>query len=75
MSRKNLRSQAMIATSAAVGASLGWLVSSYLLKKRSLYEYRSPLERVKDFEKQLYEDGYQKANDLQGIRQEVENQI
>jgi len=75
MSRKNLRAQAMIATSAAIGASLGWMASSYLVKRRSLVEYQTPIERIKDFEKQLYEDGYQKANDLQGIRQAVENRI
>ncbi|MFS0749494.1 hypothetical protein [Oceanobacillus sp. 1P07AA] len=67
--------QTAIAISAALGASLGWMVSSYISNKRSLAENQPLLERLKDFEKQLYTDGFEKANDLQGIRQEVENRI
>ncbi|MFD1337225.1 hypothetical protein ACFQ4N_16910 [Oceanobacillus iheyensis] len=69
------RKQAAIATSAALGASLGWAVSSYISNKRSLEENQTFIERLKDFEQQLYTDGFEKANDLQGIRQEVENRI
>ncbi|WP_080876040.1 hypothetical protein [Oceanobacillus timonensis] len=67
--------QAGIVVSSAVGATLGWAAASYLEKKRNLEENPPLLTRLRDLEQRLYHDGFQKATELQEIRQEVENRI
>ncbi|GIO23083.1 hypothetical protein J11TS1_16640 [Oceanobacillus sp. J11TS1] len=73
MSNKTYKAGIVVST--VVGAALGWTASSYVEKKRALEENPSLLTRLRDFEQRLYHDGYQKATELQEIRQEVENKI
>lgn len=67
--------KAGIVVSSVIGATLGWAASSYVEKKRNLEENPSLLTRLRDFERRLYQDGFQKSTELQEIRQEVENKI
>lgn len=64
-----------MAAGVVVGAVLGWGVSSYFEKQRSLEENTSLWTRLREFEQRLYHDGYQKSLEIEEIRQKVENKI
>ena len=72
--REGKRNFAMLA-SAVAGVSLGWLAVDYLSKRQEQGEDKSVFERVKNFEEKLYADGAMRANDIERIKQEVNDKI
>ncbi|WP_249872595.1 hypothetical protein [Oceanobacillus saliphilus] len=61
--------------SAVGGITLGWFIKNYLSKQRQLEEHQSIVERLKEFERQLYEDGQKRAKAIESIQEEVTNKI
>lgn len=72
--RKGKRDLAMLA-SAVGGVSLGWLAVDYISKRQRREANESIIGRVKNFEKKLYADGEKRANEMQRIKQEVEEAV
>ncbi|WP_010652002.1 hypothetical protein [Oceanobacillus massiliensis] len=61
--------------SIAGGITLGWSLKTYLSKQQQLEEHQTIIQRLKGFEKRLYEDGRERAAAIEGIKQEVESDI
>jgi hypothetical protein len=57
------------------GIAVGWITRTAQTKRYELPEQPSLLDRIKRFERQLYRDGMQRANKINGIKREVENRL
>ncbi|WP_087975104.1 hypothetical protein [Oceanobacillus rekensis] len=71
----NKKGNASLIAGALGGISVGWIMKSYLSKQQQLEEHRSIIQRVKDFESKLYEDGKKRANVMEDIKQEVHRKV
>ncbi|MGJ9460339.1 hypothetical protein [Oceanobacillus sp. CF4.6] len=65
------KENASLIAGAIGGLTIGWVVKTYLSNQQQLEEHRSVIQRLKDFENHLYEDGKKRANVIEGIKQEV----
>jgi hypothetical protein len=71
----NKKGNTSLIAGALGGITIGWIMKSYLSKQQQLEEYRSIIQRLKDFESKLYEDGKIRANVLEDIKQEVHRKV
>ncbi|WP_067730357.1 hypothetical protein [Oceanobacillus damuensis] len=69
------KGNASLIASAVGGVTLGWLLKNYVSKQQKLEEHQSVLQRIKQFEKRLYEDGQKRAYDIENIKREVKSRI
>jgi len=53
------------------GMALGWFFKNYLSTQQQLEEHRSLVQKVKDFEQKVYEDGKKRSDTIESIKQEV----
>lgn len=68
MNKKNKRSFAPITTSVLGIASLGIIVKNYVQQKS---ERESVLQKLKNAERKLYNDGWSRAKEIEAIKKEV----
>lgn len=67
------KSMITVAASAVGGITVGWLIRTVQTKRYELPAQPSLLDRIKRFERQLYRDGMERANEIEGIKRRVEN--
>lgn len=72
MNKENKRRFAPITTSALGAVSLGIIVKNYVKQKS---ERVSILQKLKDAEQKLYNDGWSRAKEIESIKKEVHNKI
>lgn len=57
------------------GIACGWFVKNYLSTQQQLEEHRSLLQKVKDLQHKVYEDGKKRYDTLDSIKQDVNNHL
>lgn len=71
----NKRGNTFLIAGALGGVTIGWVMKSYLSKQQQLEEHRSIIQRLKDFENKLFEDGKKRANVVKDIKEEVNHKV
>lgn len=64
-----------IALGMTCGLAAGWLLRTAQSQQNELPSQPAIRERIRRFERQLYRDGLQRANNIRAIKQEVENKL
>ncbi|WP_373894719.1 hypothetical protein ACUL41_17570 [Virgibacillus natechei] len=72
MDKKN---KPLLAVSVVGGALLGWVVKEALSKRSQRADYKPLVERIKSRERNFYEAGRKRAQELESIKQEVHQKI
>lgn len=72
MSRKNKASFISVATGAL---ALGWVARSYRSKVKQKSDYESILQKLRNAEQKLYNDGLTRANEIDLIKKEVQEKV
>ncbi|GAB3069786.1 hypothetical protein [Virgibacillus ainsalahensis] len=64
------------AAAVAIGAAgLGWFLKRSISKRQQREEHRPITEKIRRFERKLYEDGQKRANELGDIKQEIHKKV
>lgn len=57
------------------GVTLGWFFRSRSQKRKQLDGYESFLDKAKKLESRIYADGKKRADEIDAIKQEVNNKV
>lgn len=71
----NSKSSYTMIAGALGGVTLGWFFRSFNHKRKQLEGYESFLDKAKNLEKKIYEDGKKRADQIDGIKQEVNKKV
>lgn len=65
----------ILVASAISGVFIGWVMKNSISKRQQRVEYKPMLDMLKRKERNMYEEGRKRANELSQIKQEITNKV
>ncbi|PAV27858.1 hypothetical protein CIL05_19445 [Virgibacillus profundi] len=75
MDNKNKRSSIPLIAGAISGVTLGWVIRRSNHKRQKLEENNTLIEKIKGYERKVFEDGQKRASQIDGIKKEVQKKV
>ncbi|MEC5425980.1 hypothetical protein QGM71_21235 [Virgibacillus sp. C22-A2] len=75
MSKNNTENIAPVVVGAVCGFSLGWIARQYNTKRLKLEGNKPLFDTLKSFERKVYADGFRRAGQLKGIKQDIHDKV